>query len=186
MKKIISVFQRDYEGDRLIRDELVPGAEWVLNGEGVATIKMDGACTMVHDGVLYKRYDAKLGKIPPDGFVPAQDPDPLTGHYPGWLMVGQGSEDKWFRAAWANSNSVVPLADGTYEAIGPHFQGNAECVEFDRLVRHGSSTVACTDRTYEGIRRFLKTLNIEGLVFHHPDGRMAKVKKKDYGLHRKP
>jgi len=29
MRKIISLFQRNYEGDRLVRDECVPGAEWV-------------------------------------------------------------------------------------------------------------------------------------------------------------
>jgi hypothetical protein len=37
VKKIISLFQRNYETDRRVRDEVVPGAEWVLAGEGVAT-----------------------------------------------------------------------------------------------------------------------------------------------------
>ena len=37
MKKTLSLFQRNYDGDRLVRDELVPGAEWVASGEGVAT-----------------------------------------------------------------------------------------------------------------------------------------------------
>ena len=35
MQKIISLFQRNYDGDRQVRDEVVPGAEWVLAGEGV-------------------------------------------------------------------------------------------------------------------------------------------------------
>jgi hypothetical protein len=39
MKKIISLFQRNYDGDRLVRNEVVPGAEWVVAGEGVATRK---------------------------------------------------------------------------------------------------------------------------------------------------
>lgn len=39
MQKIISLFQRNYDGDHLVRDEVVPGAEWVLRGEGVATRK---------------------------------------------------------------------------------------------------------------------------------------------------
>ena len=65
MKKIISLFQRNYDGDRLVRDELVPGAEWVAAGEGKATRKWDGTCCMVRDGVLFKRYDAKAGKTPP-------------------------------------------------------------------------------------------------------------------------
>ena len=42
MQKIISLFQRNYDGDRLVRDELVDGAEWVPAGEGVATRKWDG------------------------------------------------------------------------------------------------------------------------------------------------
>lgn len=29
MKKIISLFQRNYEGDKLVRDEVVPGAEFL-------------------------------------------------------------------------------------------------------------------------------------------------------------
>lgn len=37
MKKIISLFQRNYDGDRLVRNEVTPGAEWVINGEGTAT-----------------------------------------------------------------------------------------------------------------------------------------------------
>lgn len=37
MKKIISLFQRNYDGDRLVRNEVVSGAEWVMNGEGTAT-----------------------------------------------------------------------------------------------------------------------------------------------------
>lgn len=102
-KKIISLFQRNYDGDHLVRDEVVLGAEWVINGEGVASRKWDGVCCMIKDGELYKRYDAKNGKIPPAGFIPAQDPDPVTGHWPGWLKVSDSSEDRWFREGLANS-----------------------------------------------------------------------------------
>jgi hypothetical protein len=47
MRKIATLFQRNYETDRLVRDEVVPGAEWVLGGEGVATRKFDGRCCLV-------------------------------------------------------------------------------------------------------------------------------------------
>lgn len=97
MKKIISLFQRNYDGDRLVRNEVVPGAEWVLSGDGVATRKWDGTCCMARNGKLYKRYDAKAGKKPPEGFEPAQEPDPVTGHWPGWLLIGAGPEDKYHR-----------------------------------------------------------------------------------------
>jgi len=51
MKKIITLFQRNYKTDRLVRNEVTPGAEWVINGEGVATRKYDGTCSP--EGELY-------------------------------------------------------------------------------------------------------------------------------------
>jgi hypothetical protein len=77
MKKIPSLFKRDYgSGARLVYDEVAPGTEWAHAGEGVATRKIDGTSCLVRDGKLYKRYDAKAGRTPPDSFEPAQDPDP--------------------------------------------------------------------------------------------------------------
>ena len=64
MRKIISLFQRNYEGDRLVRDEIVPGAEWVPAGEGVPTRKWDGVCAAVRGGKLFKRYELKNGRKP--------------------------------------------------------------------------------------------------------------------------
>lgn len=185
MEKIVSVFQRNYDTDRLIRNEVVPGAEWVLAGEGIATQKYDGSCAMVKDGVLYKRYDCKKGKQPPPGFIPAQEADPETGHWPGWMAVGDGPEDRWFREAFTNSRDLgVAPEDGTYEAIGPHFQGNPEHLDRDSLCRHGKTEMVGCPRDFDGIREYLRDLDVEGVVFHHPDGRMAKVKKKDYGMKR--
>lgn len=103
MRKIVSLFKRDYEGTRLVYDEVVPGAEWVLTGEGVATRKFDGTCCMVQTGRLYRRFDATVGKTPPVGFLPAQEPDAATGHWPGWMLVGDGPEDRWHREAFTGT-----------------------------------------------------------------------------------
>lgn len=181
MQKIPSVFKRNYEGDRLIRDEVVAGAEWVLGGEGKATLKMDGCCCMVKGGRLFKRYEAKRGKVRPAGFEAAQEPDPVTGDVPGWLPVGDGPEDKWFKRAYESQT----LSDGTYEAIGPHFQGNVEGLGGDQFYAHGSQELKDCPRDFAGMRDYLSSLDVEGVVFHHPDGRMAKVKKKDFGMKRK-
>lgn len=201
MQKILSVFQRNYESDRLIRDEVVPGAEWVLAGEGVATRKYDGSCCMVRGGKLFKRYELKAGKQAPEGFEAAQAADPVTGAIPGWLPVGDGPEDQWFRKAFDLTRAQLSadfldgplLPDGTYEAIGPHFGGghhdkNPEGVKVDSLVPHGDYKLEYCPRDFVGLRAYLSNpdLNIEGIVFHHPDGRMAKVKKKDFGLKRLP
>lgn len=65
MQKILSLYARNYDTDRRVRDEVVPGAEWVLAGEGVATRKWDGTSCLVRGGRLYRRYDAKKGRTPP-------------------------------------------------------------------------------------------------------------------------
>lgn len=200
MQKIISLFQRNYDGDRLVRDEVVRGAEWVLAGEGVATRKWDGTCCMVRDGKLYRRYDAKQqptqpapdgrslpkikgAKAPPPDFIPAQDPDPITGHWPGWLLVGDGPDDQWHRDGWTNTRHDVP--DGTYELIGPRILGNPEGFAIHTLIRHGIHQYPKCPRDFTGIRNYLADGTIEGIVWHHPDGRMVKIKAKDFGINRK-
>jgi hypothetical protein len=183
VKKIISLFQRNYDGDRLVRDEIVPGAEWVAAGEGAATRKWDGTCCMVRDGKLFKRYDAKRGKTPPDGFEGAQEPDATTGHWPGWLPVGDGPDDKWHREA---REHAAPLADGTYELLGPKIQGNPEGLESHCFAVHGKQFLNDAPRTFDALREYLATAGIEGIVWHHPDGRAVKIKAKDFGIKRKP
>ncbi len=178
MKKIISLFQRNYETDRLVRDEIVPSAEWVARGEGVATRKFDGTACMVRGAKLYKRYDVKAGRGVPDGAIPCEEgPDEITGHFPHWIPVGGGPEDKWFRAA------RLPERDGSYELCGPHFQGNPENFARDEFIQHGGM-VEAAPRTYEGLQHWFKGKDIEGIVWHHPDGRMVKIKKRDFGLRR--
>lgn len=182
MRKIISLFQRNYDGDRLVRDEVVHGAEWVVAGEGVATRKWDGTCCLVRDGKLYKRYDAKHGKQPPPNFEPAQDYDPITGHMPGWVPVGDGPEDRWHREAF--DVDCGQIDDGTYELCGPKVQGDADGFGLHVLVRHGAHELPDAPRTFDAIREYLRGRDIEGIVWHHPDGRMVKIKAKDFGLKR--
>ena len=183
MQKIVSLYQRNYETDRLVRDEVVPGAEWVIAGEGVATRKYDGTCCLVRDGKLYKRYDAKNGKTPPLGWEPAQEAaDPVTGHWPGWLAVGDKPEDKFHNEAILNT---MLLAPGTYELLGPKVQGNPEQLSKHFLVLHsGAQKLDNCPRDFNGIKTYLAEHDIEGIVWHHPDGRMAKIKAKDFGLKR--
>lgn len=180
MKKIISLFKRDYEGTRQVYNEVTPGAEWVLAGEGIPTQKIDGTCCMVKDGQLYKRYDAKKGKTPANGFIPAQDEaDEVTGHWPGWLFVGDGPEDKWHREAFAQGG----FPDGTFELCGPKIQGNPYGLRNHILIAHGIDVIKPEPaRDFDGLRQWLESHSIEGIVWHHPDGRMVKIKRRDFGL----
>lgn len=56
MKKIPTLFEREFENHRLVRtlNKVTPGFEWVLNGEGAATIKYDGSCCAIIDGNIGK------------------------------------------------------------------------------------------------------------------------------------
>src|SRR4051794_21232683 len=117
MQKIPTMFERDWNGDRSrVLDQVHPGCEWVLAGEGTATRKIDGTCCLIRDGKLYKRQEFKQGQALPADFEEAGF-DPETGKRVGWRPVGEGPEDKWHREGFAN---LVDKADGTYELVGPH------------------------------------------------------------------
>jgi hypothetical protein len=183
MQKIISLFQRNYETDRLVRNEVTPGAEWVINGEGIATRKWDGTCCLIQKGQLYKRYDAKQGKTPPVGFISAQDPDPVTGHWPGWLAVDDNkNEDRWHREGFMNTRVEDLCLEGTFELVGPRVNGNRDNFDKHYLIPHGIDLLERAPRTFNELKDWLDQLRIEGIVWHHPDGRMVKIKKKDFGL----
>lgn len=183
MKKIPTLFERIYDNDgKIVGISPVPkeGLEWVLNGEGDATLKMDGSCCAVIGGEYYKRYDAKRGKKPPVGAIPCQEaPDPVTGHFPHWVMLDKSNpNDKWF----LNAFSGQELSDGTYEAIGIHFQGNPYNLNEDTLYKHGSTIIYDFPRDFEGMKNYLKTHDIEGVVFWKDGEPKCKIKRSDFGF----
>lgn len=186
MQKIINLFQRNYGGDLLVRNEVVPGAEWVLAGEGIATRKWDGTCCLIRDGKLYRRHEVKPGKKPPPNLVPATEPDPVTGKQQGWLPVSAGPDDEWHRAGWQRACAEYggQLPDGTYELVGPHINGNPDGFEHETLIPHGRHLIPDAPRTFAELRQWFAGRNIEGIVWHHPDGRMVKIKTRDFGLKR--
>lgn len=177
MKKIITLFARNYETDHLVRNEVVPGAEWVIAGEGIATKKYDGTCCMVRDGKLYKRYEIKPGGKAPPNFEAANEIDPETEKQQGWVPVGDGSDDKYHREAFKPD-----MPDGTYELCGPKIQGNPEHFLYHVLIPHGQDlSVGEPPRDFEGLKAWFRDKDIEGVVWHHPgDGRMVKIKKRDF------
>ena len=182
MKKIPTLFEREFDDRGKIINVLpnvIPGMEWVLDGEGEATVKIDGSCCAIIDGELYKRYDAKKGKKAPEGAIPCCDPDPVTGHHPHWVKCNRNNpSEKWFFAAYDNADDT---SDGTYEAIGIHFQGNPYSLDCDTIVRHGSEEVA-VERTFEGIKRYLEEFKIEGIVFWKDGEPRCKIKRSDFGF----
>ena len=180
MVKIITLFKRDMEGNKQVYNEVSPGAEWVVAGEGVATRKWDGTCCLVRGGQLFKRYDAKKGKTPPPNFEPCmEEADPVTGHFPGWVPVGMEPESKYHREAFHGD-----FEDGTYELCGPKVQGNPDKLTSHVLIPHGKELLTDAPRDFAGLREYFLAHEIEGIVWWHGDGRMVKIKAKDFGLKR--
>lgn len=175
MKKIPTLFNRD-ESRRYVTAEPNPACRWVFDGEGVATRKWDGTCAMVRAGRLYKRREVKPGKEAPADFELTEH-DPNTGKSFGWVPVGDGPEDAAYREAWVWREET----DGTYELVGPKVNGNPEGYGQHALIPHGFARPDVEpERTYDALRAWLTSHDWEGLVYHHPDGRMAKIKRRDF------
>jgi hypothetical protein len=180
MKKIPTLFARD-ETTHLVVNTLREGCEWVAIGEGVPTQKFDGMCCMVRDGNLFKRHEVKADKHPPLGFEPADQPDAITRKLVGWLPCFKDApEDQYFFEAFDNYG-VCPM-NGTYELCGPKVNKNPERFSNHVLLRHGSIGLLGVPRDFNGLLKYLASHFIEGIVFHHPAGFMAKIKGRDFGL----
>lgn len=182
MKKIPTLFERIYENHKVvgIKPNITYGCEEAFL-YGKATVKFDGACCAIIDGKFYKRYDTNKGKKPPVGAIPCCDPDPITGHWPHWVKVDPNDpSDKWFFAAYNNTHESI-ISNGTFEAIGLHFNGNPYKYNFDILIPHGKEIVNVA-RNFNAIKKYLENHNIEGLVFWIDGEPVCKIKRSDFGF----
>ncbi|MEK6200815.1 MAG: hypothetical protein N2A40_00115 [Desulfobulbaceae bacterium] len=179
MKKIPTIFVRNPQNMKELLNEPHPLCGWVFAGEGVATRKYDGTCCKIEGGELFKRREIKPGERPPIGFV-EEDFDHITGKHVGWMPIDcTDKQDKY------HCESFSGQPTGTYELIGPKVQGNPEGFDRHTLFAHSKAEVFddCP-RDMDGLKNWLTDRDIEGIVFHHPDGRMAKIKKRDFNLAR--
>ena len=183
MKKIPSLFKRNYETHK-IYNEITEGCEWVIKGEGIPTRKFDGTACLIDHGKFYKRYDFKKGRTFPFPKVmciacqPA--PDPETGHWPWWVPVTD--KDKYHEEAFKRM-PIVKLS-GTYELCGPKVNGNPEGFHEHVLIRHGGEIFKSCPTDFASLPPWLVHARVEGVVWHHPDGRMCKIKLRDFGIKR--
>ncbi len=185
MKKIPTLFTRVFYGRKIvgITDKITPGCEEAFL-HGTATKKFDGSCCAIIDGRFYKRYNAKAGRKPPEGAIPCCDPDPVTGHWPHWIEIDPDDPaNKWFADARTHTEKFLrsSLPDGTYEAVGRHFNGNPYGLDHDYLWAHGNWETN-VPRTFEGVKEWLTTHKQEGLVFWLNGEPVCKIKRSDFGL----
>ena len=182
MKKMPTLFVRDPDDRAHVLDQVNPGCEWALNGEGRATRKWDGTCIKIDDErQWWTRREVKPGKLAPSGWVQV-DHDVVTGKRMGW--------EPWFHSGFAkhmadlfgrNAANGDVLEPGTYELIGPKINGNPDMVSDHMLRKHGDVIInGWKPTSFEEVRLGVTRLSWEGVVFHHPDGRMCKIKRKDF------
>ncbi len=187
MRKIPTLFVRDAADRRRVLPVVTPGCEWVLAGEGVATRKYDGVCVMLDDAGWWARRQVRMGTRPPAGFMPLAT-DPITGRTVGWEPI----EGSGFAGFWREAFEGDPRHDGvgggyrhgTYELVGPRINNNPERVNGHRLIAHADATpLEGIELTFDGIRAHTLAAHaahgMEGIVWRHPDGRMAKIKARD-------
>lgn len=183
MQKIPTIFVRDFTRNGRITEEWNPACLWVRDGEGIATVKWDGTSCMWDGEHLWKRREIKAGQPVPEGFQLAGH-DEETGKTVGWVMIGMGPDDQYHWKGLQDRKETLGLVIGTYELVGPKVQGNKHRWSVHTLIMHGRDHLPSCPRTHGGLRVFLSdpANNFEGVVWHHPDGRMAKIKKRDFGF----
>jgi hypothetical protein len=183
MEKIPTIFDRG--DDFKVVNKPRKGCEWVFAGEGRATEKIDGTNV---------RLTVRVGKVV--RVEKRRNPtkqQKQQGIIDGWYVDADeyGKDDKWiFEAVKGTDVAGWPDGEHSVEALGPSIQGNPlglpthRCVPFNLEI----PVYENVPRSYDGLREFLTNVDsrfspghpAEGIVFHHPDGRRAKIKRKDF------
>ena len=137
--------------------------------------------------ILYKYFHRYLHYISSDGFHMYVGNNNLQNDRLTFKFAN--AKDLWFHAKdMPGSHVIVKLEgeedvpDATYEAIGPHFQNNPYGLDKDVLVRHGTISIDIPEPSFEGIRRGLELVAMEGIVFWHEGAPLCKIKRTDFGF----
>jgi len=176
------LFEREiHDGIKFMYPRASSGCEWVQAGEGLASIKYDGRPIMFAEGKALRRLVLSMVGGPPVvplGWVPATAADSTLGLWPGWIPIDH--DDPHFELV---SYSEPRVRCGTFELIGPSVLGNPHRVSNHRFIRHGSEIVPAAPTSFDGLQDWLSQERlVEGLVWAHPDGTTAKIRRKDFGL----
>lgn len=184
MQKIPSLYVRDPENMARVTRDVNPRCQWVIDGEGTATVKWDGTCVRLDDnGQWWMRHQVKPGKTTPDQYIPVEH-DPVTGRTQGWIPADTSGYRKFLVEAIDNGHADE-FEPGTYELVGPRIGANPHSFAVYTLLRHGVTPLFDVPTQYDALASWLRANNervgyLEGVVWHHPDGRMAKIKTKDF------
>ncbi len=183
MKKTPTIFDRNWQGDRKVIDHCATDFDF---SDAVATEKLDGTNVRltVRNHTLVRlekrRNPSKIEKakgIEEPWYVDADETDPA---------------DRWIWDAARNTDlSDVPDGEWSGEAVGKNIQGNPLNLDSNTVVLFSLGKAPVFEEaptTYAELREWLpqqkskygKDCPIEGIVWHKPNGDMAKIKIKDF------
>lgn len=190
--KIKSPFVRkEINGHYIVTPEIELGYEWVFEDEGVlASDKLHGTntCIVIENGKLIA-IDNRMNRI----FTEEEGiNDSLSKTQSKFLLGILNSKEKgWLK--FDTSNRIYG------ELVGPSINGNIHLMETNffipfsylkKFCRWNSWLANKYPKTFDSISEWFKELPslftkritgkeelAEGIVFHHPDGRMAKLRR---------
>lgn len=186
MRKIRTIFDRNWETNRKVNAKLAVDFNFE---EAIATEKLDGMNIRltVRNGdivrVEKRRNPSKSQK--------------LNNILEPWYVDASAfeSQDKWIFDAIRHTNFKETI-DGEWsaEAIGKNIQGNPLKLDnnqvfiFSLPVWRSKIILQDVPSAFEDLKEFLRfgksrignDAAIEGIVWHHPDGNMVKIKRKDF------
>lgn len=188
MKKIPTIFDRNWEGNKTVVDKYVPGISGeILSHSSLvkATEKLDGMnirLTIRNETVV--RIEKR------------RNPDKIQKHKgitePWYTDADDASADQHIHEAVAGRDyKDVPDGEWSGEALGPSIQGNPLNLEKKTVVLFSLGEAPVFENvptTYEELKTWLpaqrskfgRDCGIEGIVWHLPDGSMCKIKTKDF------
>lgn len=183
MHKIPTIFERNWEGDKTVADKLAVDFDF---SQAVATEKLDGMnvrATIRSGSVvrLEKRRNPdkaqKAKGIVDPWYVDADEQDPGDKHL--------------FNALRNTALDGLPDGEWSGEAIGRNIQGNPLNLENDRIVFFSLKQAPIFEdvpTSYAELKEWLpkqrskygNECGIEGIVWHGKDGKMCKIKVRDF------
>ncbi len=182
MKKIKTIFERNWEGDKTVIDQLSEGVD--LTG-AIATEKLDGMNVRL---TVRNHTVVRVEK--------RRNPDKIQKHKgieEPWYVDAYEAEpsDRYiFEAVKGTDLSDIPDGEWSGEALGENIQGNPLGLKGNTVCLFSCGKAPVLENVpidYEALREWLPkqqskfgTGNIEGIVWHLPDGTMFKIKTKDF------
>lgn len=184
MEKIPTIFERDWNGNRGVVDKLVVDFDF---NEAIATEKLDGTNVRV---TIRNGISVRLEK--------RRNPDKIQKHKgieePWYVDAFENDPaDKWIFDALKNTE-LTQLPDGEWsgEALGKNIQGNPLNLDNNVIIFFSLGQAPPLDPVptdFNELKEWLPKQKtrlengdgfIEGIVWHGKNGKMVKIKTKDF------